>query len=206
MSRPVIDLTKMIKPEMEIYREGDYSDPPVEIQTWCTVDGQGFQVSKLSLSTQTGTHIDAPAHFVADADTLDAMPVDNLLGRYCLLDISDSDTGRLKAQVSAIYDHEPILFLRADRLFRPIAVSDFRALSSIPCSVWILAGEISVEGEDMYYFNRSLAEKGIFLVEDLDCEAANRVQPGGRIIIMPLRLADVSGSPCRVVVEQADSP
>lgn len=197
----VIDLTKLIEPGMEIYNDGHYNDPAVEFQTWCTVESQGYRVSRLSLGTQTGTHIDAPAHFVAGAETIDALPVDYLMGRYCLLSLLESDAGKLEEQVSAAYDEEPILFLRCDSHSTRIIESTLKLLCSLPCKVWVLAGEITVEGQDEFFFNRRIADKGIFLVEDLDLEAARQVQPGGRIVIMPLRLSGLSGSPCRVVVQ-----
>jgi len=197
----VIDLTKLIEAGMDVYRSGVYRDPPVDIRTWCTVEEQGFWVSKLTLGTQTGTHIDAPAHFATGAETLDGLPVDHLMGRYCLLDVFESNAGKLAEQVNALYDDEPILFIRCNDSPIRIALSDFELLCALPCRVWVLAGEISVEGEDAFFFNRRIAEKGIFLVEDLDLDAARQVQPGGRIVIMPLRLSGLSGSPCRVVVQ-----
>ena len=195
-----IDLTKLIEAGMDVYRSGGYRDPPVDIRTWCTVEEQGFWVSKLTLGTQTGTHIDAPAHFASGAETLDGLPVDHLMGRYCLLDVVESNAGKLEEQVNALYDDEPILFIRGNSSPIQITPADFESLCALSCRVWVLAGEITVGSKDVFFFNRGIAEKGIFLVEDLDLEAARQVQPGGRIVIMPLRLSGLSGSPCRVVV------
>jgi kynurenine formamidase len=45
-----------------------------------------------------------------------------------------------------------------------------------------------------------LAESGRYLVEDIDPAASGKVIPGGELLIFPLRLENVSGSPCRVAV------
>ena len=59
----IIDLTRKLDESLSIYSGGGYSDPPLQVEAWCTIAEQGFKVSRLSMGTQTGTHIDAPAHF-----------------------------------------------------------------------------------------------------------------------------------------------
>lgn len=76
------DLTRVIDPALPPYRHGDYADPAVVIRPWASVAQQGFATQAISLGTQTGTHIDAPAHFIDGAATLDALPAAALMGRY----------------------------------------------------------------------------------------------------------------------------
>ena len=59
----VLDLSKPLDSAIEIYSDGSYRDPPFEVSEWCSVESQGYRVSAVRLGTQTGTHIDAPAHF-----------------------------------------------------------------------------------------------------------------------------------------------
>ncbi len=59
----IIDLTRKLDESLSIYSGGGYSDPPLLVESWCAIEEQGFKVSRLSMGTQTGTHIDAPAHF-----------------------------------------------------------------------------------------------------------------------------------------------
>jgi arylformamidase len=70
----IIDLTKSLDENLFIYTSGNYSDPHLQIEVWCTVQEQGYKVSRLSMGTQTGTHIDAPVHFIAGGATLEALP------------------------------------------------------------------------------------------------------------------------------------
>jgi hypothetical protein len=56
----IIDLTRVMDENLPLYSEGDYSDPPFRMETWCSIPEQGFQVSRLSLGTQTAltlTHL-----------------------------------------------------------------------------------------------------------------------------------------------------
>jgi kynurenine formamidase len=195
-----IDLTKVIDENLEIYTEGQYSDPPFQVEPWSTIQGQGYKVSRLCLGTQTGTHIDAPAHFCADGASLEALPVEALMGKYLWLDIhaAEKDCGK-----GFGYRSEAILFLTSEVSSLPeIPEGLFEALLQLPCRVWVIARGISIIGREAFYFNRRLAEAGKYLVEDIDEVAAKRIRVGGEMLALPLRLTQVSGSPCRVVVRQ----
>ncbi len=108
----VIDLTKPVDGSLAIYRSGEYSDPPFRCSEWCSVEAQGYRVSRLELGTQTGTHIDAPAHFLPGGATLESLPVDRLMGAYFLVDLPDCCGADSLQRLSAGYRQEPILFLR----------------------------------------------------------------------------------------------
>ncbi len=194
----IIDLTRVIDENLCIYTEGQYSDPPFEVDTWCAIQNQGYKVSRLSLGTQTGTHIDAPAHFSVDGATLEALPVEALIGKYLWLDL---DTLGSNGGDRFGYRGEGFLFLTSTGSAE-IPAWLFDALLELPCPVWVIVCGIQVAGQDPFYFNRRLAGAGKYLVEDVDEVAARQVRAGGEIIALPLRLKGVSGSPCRVVVRQ----
>lgn len=79
---PVIDLTHPIQSNISVY-PGD--EAPV-ITTLTSIARDGYQSSRLTLSTHTGTHIDAPAHLLPDTRTLDQFPIDRFLGRAQVID------------------------------------------------------------------------------------------------------------------------
>jgi kynurenine formamidase len=197
MSPEIIDLTRLLDRELPVYSDGLYSDPPFEIETWCTVAEQGYRVSRLSLGTQTGTHIDAPAHFAADGAELEELPVGALFGPYLWLDLTEASTPGIG------YRDEPILFLTASKTVRvEISSEKLQMLLALPCRVWVIACEVQVAGSEPFYLHRALAQAGKYLIEDLNETQAARVQPGGELFALPLHLSGASGAPCRVVVRQ----
>jgi kynurenine formamidase len=198
----VLDLTRRLEAGMAIYSDDGYSDPPFERREWCTVATRGFQVSELRLGTQTGTHVDAPAHFVASGATLDQLPVDRLLGRYFLADLPARASDSI-ARLCEGFAGEPILFLRCpeDSAAR-MSPDRLERLLALPPRVWVLDGAVDIEGRPPLEFHRLIAAAGVYLVEDLEREAARAVQPGGEVLALPLALMSTSGSPCRVVVRQ----
>lgn len=196
----LIDLTRPLNAATPVYAGEDYRDPPLEVETWCTVAEQGFRVSRLALGTQTGTHIDAPAHFLEGAPTLEALPVAALLGHYLLVEAGELLETRRLAAALARFAGEPLLLLVSRLGMAPVPESALRALLALGCRVWVLMGEIRAGGRDPLFFHRLLAEAGVFLVEDLDPRQTDRLAPGGELIALPLRLEGVSGSPCRVLL------
>jgi kynurenine formamidase len=192
MTAEILDLTKPLDETLPIYVEENYSDPPLLVEDWCSVQSQGYKVSRLSLGTQCGTHIDAPSHFMEGGADLGALPVDALLGKYCLFDL---EAGKLE------YRGEPILFLKS-KTGVEISEEVFNSLLALPCRVWVIVFDVSVKGRDIFHFNRALAQADKYLVENLDEEAARRVKPGGELFALPLKLTATSGAPCRVVVRQ----
>ena len=200
----IVDLTKPLNKWTQPYQNGEYQDPPFRVSDWCRIQDEGFQVFRLEMGTQTGTHIDAPAHFVAGGDTLDRLAPEFLLGPYLLVrDVELGGAHALQA-ITRRRRTETILFLlgSANRVRIPPVL--FEGLISLGHKLWVVAGEFTVEDPDAYHFHRRLDREGIYLVEDLDLDATTQISTDGEIIALPLKLEDVSGSPCRVVVSMPE--
>ncbi len=198
----ILDLTRVMDEHLPVYTSGSYSDPPLQMETWCTIEQQGYAVSRLSLGTQTGTHIDAPAHFDPNGAALDALSLQALMGRYMWVDLLRLTQANLN-ELRSGYRQEGILFLTSSNQSMTETTEDvLRALLDLPCMVWLTVYDVQVVGREPLYFHRALAAAGRYLIEDVDEVTASRVRPGGELIALPLRLAGVSGSPCRVVVRQ----
>lgn len=78
----IIDLTHYIHDGMPVYP--GTKDP--EFITTNTYDTDSFRETRLSMSSHTGTHIDAPAHIYKNAPTLDSFEVDQFLGKALVID------------------------------------------------------------------------------------------------------------------------
>jgi len=64
-------------------------NPPFELQAIKRIaDGGSSNVSRLVLGTHTGTHVDAPKHFFDDGAGVEALPLDLLIGRARVVEIT----------------------------------------------------------------------------------------------------------------------
>lgn len=65
------DLSQPVRESMPVYP----GSRPVSVASVATVDDDGARVTELDIDTHVGTHIDAPAHTLADGKTLDEFPL-----------------------------------------------------------------------------------------------------------------------------------
>ena len=86
---PIYDITVPIRSGMPVY-EGD---PGIEIQPWSAfAKGDSANVSFLHFGAHTGTHVDAPAHFIEGARKIDALSLEALIGPARVIRVPDEVT------------------------------------------------------------------------------------------------------------------
>lgn len=83
----IYDITLTIQPTMPVWP----GDPPVQLERVSKIeDGANANVSRLALSAHTGTHVDAPYHFLGDSRvTVDLLSLEVLNGEACVLHLPD---------------------------------------------------------------------------------------------------------------------
>ena len=72
-------------------------DPPLAIRSHCTIAADGYSVHALSLGTHTGTHLDAPKHFVESGEGVSEIGLERLVGRALVVDYT-LDGGELSVE------------------------------------------------------------------------------------------------------------
>ena len=92
MTRRIIDLTMTIEEGMQTFPT--HWHPFVEITQLGRHGIENRETRKLVLGTHTGTHIDAPRHFIPSGGTVDQIPLDQLVGPASVLDFSHIKTGQ----------------------------------------------------------------------------------------------------------------
>ena len=81
---PIYDVTVPVSNELPTWP----SDPGVEITDYRSfATGDGVNVSMLSLGAHTGTHVDAPAHFIEGAGKVESLPLDALIGEATVIEV-----------------------------------------------------------------------------------------------------------------------
>ena len=80
----IIDLSHMIHDEIQIYP----GDPVPSIKRGLTHEKDYCHVDVLTLGSHTGTHIDAPFHFLKNGKKIDELPIQRFVGEGFLVDVS----------------------------------------------------------------------------------------------------------------------
>ena len=92
----IVDLTQTLESNIHVYPEDpEFSaKPAIKFPS-----GDGIRVHALRLGTHTGTHIDAPHHFYKNGMKVDEIPLEWLMGRPVVIDISSLVRGRDRFRV-----------------------------------------------------------------------------------------------------------
>jgi arylformamidase len=187
-------------------------DPEVSISRISSIEnGDECNVSTISMSAHTGTHIDAPLHFLADGAGLDRLPLEAVIGPARVIAIRDprSVTAAELAR-HGIRRGERILFkthgaaarwktgtFDAEYVYVSLNAARFLAARGVRV---VGVDYLSVGGfrEDSAETHRTLLEAGIWVVEGLDL---SRVKPGRYdLVCLPLRIVGGDGAPARVAL------
>ena len=175
--------------------------------------GDGFTLSVYSLGAHSGTHIDAPMHFVRDGAPIDRVPLEPLIGPARVIDIADSVQAIDAAELDrhAWRGAQRVIFRTRSSLRGWMSSSTFRRDFAYiaPDAAQLLADAgvqlvgidyISAEqfGAPAPRTHRILLGKGIPIVEGLALEG---VRAGDYdLIVLPMKVAGHEGAPARAVM------
>ena len=205
----IYDISVPIRSGMPIY-EGD---PPVKIEPASSLaKGDSANVSFLHFGAHTGTHVDAPAHFIAGARRIDSVSLDTLIGPARVVRVPDEVT-EIDSDFLAQCDLdqvERVLFRTRnssfwDQRFR----KDFTHLLPEAAEALVARG-MRLVGTDYLSIEKfhsghhqthlTLLSNNVVIVEGLNLSEI----PAGdyELICLPLRIAEGAGdgAPARVVL------
>ena len=187
-------------------------DPPIVIGPHSALErGDAANVSTLALGSHSGTHVDAPRHFLAEGESVDRLALDRLVGPAVVVDLSTGQGGIGARELSShdLLESSRVLLRtgNGERLRRGEFSPEYRALTPEGAGYLLEHGvqlvgidTLSVErfGSEEYPVHHLLLGHGAVIVEGLDLSA---VAPGRyHLICLPLRLAGLDGAPARVVL------
>jgi kynurenine formamidase len=92
----VMDMTHKLSPEFPTF----FGVPGITMEKKFTFEKEGFNLFQLSVNEHTATHIDAPLHFSADGNSVDEIPVTDLVVPLCVIDIAAKAAENPDAQVT----------------------------------------------------------------------------------------------------------
>jgi arylformamidase len=187
-------------------------NPEIEINLQQAVaKGAGANVSFIRFGSHTGTHADAARHFFDDGQTVDAIPLERLIGPALLLSFPD-DLRAVSAadlQKHDIKGHKRILLRTRNSalLSQKEFVRDYTFLAPDGAQYLVDQGVelvgidyLSIEQFHSGHHNthRTLLGKSVVILEGLDLSVP---APGAyQLICLPLRIEGCDGAPARAVL------
>jgi arylformamidase len=195
----ILDISVPIRPGMITYP----GDPTVTLERVSTIaDGALANVSRLDFGVHTGTHVDAPVHFLEGAAAADELPLDALLGRVRVIAAEALTASELRGL--ELPDRVIFKTSNSELWARSNFSDDFLSLDG-PAAQMLLDRGVRLVGIDYLSIgdeeaHRALLGAGVVTIEGLDLR---RVEPGEyELVCAPLKLAGSDGAPARVFLIQ----
>lgn len=191
-------------------------DPGIEIKQWqALASGDAANVSLIHFGLHSGTHVDAPAHFIQGGAKVDALPLQTLIGEVEVVEVSEDikviDENFIAA--NCIRGSQRVLFKTRNSSFWNNPEEGFRVdytyIDSSAARRLVESGiklvgidYLSVEGFDTekYETHHILLSNEVVILEGLDLR---KVAAGlYELICLPLKIAGGSGdgAPARTIL------
>jgi arylformamidase len=203
----IFDVTVPLSADLPVFP----GDPPFEIEsTHRIADGAAYNLAHISLGVHSGTHVDAPYHFLADGATVDELPLEILIGKARVVEVQARDKierGDLES-LDLRADLRVLIKTRMSGQLRTGAFQEDFVYLTPDAAVYLVQAGLKLVGIDYlsiekhgskdFAAHHALLEAGVVIVEGLDLSA---VEPGEyEMACLPLRIVGADGSPARVVL------
>jgi arylformamidase len=195
----ILDVSVPVRPGMVTYP----GDPAVRLERVASIAGGDVcNLSRLDLGVHTGTHVDAPLHFVEDAPGADALPLGVLVGPARVLDLTGVESPEIGADAFAglALPERVVLKTRNSELWARDEFAENHVALGAEAARALVAAGVRLVGIDYLSIgdeaaHHVLLEAGVVAVEGLDLRG---VEPGDyELVCAPLKLVGSDGAPAR---------
>jgi arylformamidase len=195
------DLTNTISQDMRVYP----GDPQPKFEPHATIKDNNANVTRVTLGSHTGTHVDAPWHFLQEGNSIDIEPLDKFIGEAAIIDASGKNS--ITAEDFSGYDirsNDIVLIYtgtgdhRTDFAYLDFSAAEWMVEHGAKC-VGIDTASVEKFGKKDAPVHKMLLARNIGIIENL----ANLKQFAGSrmfFVCLPLPLKGIDGSPARAVL------
>jgi arylformamidase len=198
----LLDITVPIREGMVTYP----GDPTVHMERVSSIEkGDVANLTRLDFGVHSGTHIDAPVHFIDGGKTVESLPLDVLLGPVEVVeaardggDVDAEDVARVPGGVQRV-----LFKTRNSELWAKDEFDDSFAKLTEGTAKELVERGVRLVGVDYLSVgdpsaHHTLLGAGIVAIEGLDLRG---VEPGRyRLVCLPLKLVGSDGGPARAVL------
>ena len=209
----VIDLTLTVSNKIPTFP----GSPQPNFIPWENIKEDGYNLELLFLSTHTGTHMDAPHHFLEKGAKIHEISLEKLVSEAVLIksrkksneSITKTDIQKFEKKYGEIDGLSSVIFLtgwqknlQKKYYFTKnpgLAVSAAKYLASKKISlVGIDSPSIDLGTDSKFSVHQIFAKKGMLIVENL--ANLDKIKSSTfHLVVLPLKLKNATGSPVRAV-------
>ena len=209
----ILDLTLSISDKIPTFP----GSPQPNFIPWENVKEDGYNLEVLFLSSHTGTHMDAPYHFLENGAKIHEISLKKLVSEAALIQcrkssdqsVTKTDIQKFEKKHGKITGFSSIIFytgwqknLQKKYYFTKnpgLSVSAAKYLASKKISlVGIDSPSIDVGTDSKFSVHQIFAKKGMLIVENL--ANLDKIKSSKfHLVVLPLKLKNATGSPVRAI-------
>ena len=209
----IIDLTLTVSDKIPTFP----GSPQPNLIPWENIKEDGYNLELLFLSSHTGTHMDAPYHFLEKGAKIHEISLKKLVSEAALIQsrkgsgesITKTDIQKFEKKHGKIEGFSSVIFqtgwqknLQKKYYFTKnpgLSVSAAKYLASKKISlVGIDSPSIDVGTDSKFSVHQIFAKKGMLIVENL-ANLDKIKSPKFHLVVLPLKLKNATGSPVRAI-------
>ncbi|HZS46976.1 MAG TPA: cyclase family protein [Blastocatellia bacterium] len=188
-------------------------DPKISFEQSSSISkGDPANVTRIDMGSHTGTHIDAPYHFIDDGPKLDQLKLEIMMGRTHVLQVTAPVINESVLEEFDFTDKTRVLFKTRNSYLwdrGPEFVKDYVYIEPSAAELLVREGiklvgidYLSVEkfGSTKFETHLEFLRNDIVILEGLNLK---EVEPGDYdMVCLPMRLASGDGAPARVILRK----
>ena len=158
-------------------------------------NGDGYNLTEISMSVHSGTHIDAPLHFYDEVSSIDNIRLNTFFGKCTVISVSGILTGEDMERLLP-YCKRRVLFHGEGKTFISHSAAIVLAESRV-----VLVGtdaQSIAPSFDEERTHRELARAGIVILENLNLSAIDDGEYD--LCAFPIKLGGLEAAPCRAII------
>lgn len=209
------DITYSITEKMPPYP----GQPEVKIGHLCRIkEGAASNVTLLNLSAHTGTHMDAPLHFIEDGQDITELPIELAMGKGKIIEIKNNEAiyvdeiKRFEEKYGEIVSGERVFFKteNSDIDWSEKAFNEDYIFLSKEAAQYLVDKNTGMVGIDYLSISKGdinievhqiLLGNNCWIIEGLDLRTVG--EGIYEIICLPMKIKGADGAPARVLVKSS---
>jgi kynurenine formamidase len=203
----VVDLTMRITPSIRVFP----GSPQPSFIPWSRFESHGYDLEAMFMSTHTGTHVDAPSHFVPGLASIDAIPAGRLVCSAVLIKANKRANELVEQEdLAGEQIRQGNAVVISTGWERRVSSSSYMTENpglSADCVKYLVnkkVNAVAIDGPSIdagrdvtFTAHKILLRRSILIVENL-CNLG-RIPNRFTLVLSPLKLGGATGSPARVL-------
>ncbi len=204
----VLDLTMSVSPEIKVFP----GSPQPFFIPWSTLDVQGYDSEVMTMSTHTGTHMDAPSHFSRGKKAIGDIPASRLVCNAVMIRVPKKAGQTISIADIENEDINPgdavVLATGWEKRYKGKEYMTANPGLSKAAARYLVrkkVGLVAIDGPSIdpgrdsnFSAHNILLPAGVLAVENL-CNLGKIRKKRFTLVVAPLKLAGATGSPARAL-------